>query len=409
MIATLLAFQDTVVEALPPETAAAAAQATAETVHSGINYIDLMLKASLPVKLIVLLLLAGSLISWIIIFRKARVFKTANRDADEFEGRFWSGAELHKLYAGAADRNRVVTGLEAIFEAGFREFTRLRDKRGLDGRAQLEGAQRAMRVTYTREVDQLERNLELLANIGSTAPYVGLVGTVFGIMVTMHDMLNSGEQAGIAAVAPGISEALFATAIGLFVAIPAVWAYNRFTTRVERLSVRYESFAEEFSSILQRQSSGEQAELPMAGSIFHRKRRKLKSEINVVPYIDVMLVLLIIFMVTAPLLTLSVDVKLPSSSAKAVETRNEPIIVIAYPDGRFGLKLPEAKQPEVLDAAGLEAKVAAIRGEQGNELRIMVAAEGSAPYQKVLDAMDVLRRAKVSNVSLMTNAGGNAR
>ncbi len=142
----------------------------------------------------------------------------------------------------------------------------------------------------------------------------------------------------------------------------------------------------------------------MAGSIFHRKRRKLKSEI-----IDVMLVLLIIFMVTAPLLTLSVDVKLPSSSAKAVETRNEPIIVIAYPDGRFGLKLPEAKQPEVLDAAGLEAKVAAIRGEQGNELRIMVAAEGSAPYQKVLDAMDVLRRAKVSNVSLMTNAGGNAR
>ena len=141
----------------------------------------------------------------------------------------------------------------------------------------------------------------------------------------------------------------------------------------------------------------------------HRKRRKLKSEINVVPYIDVMLVLLIIFMVTAPLLTLSVDVKLPSSSAKAVETRNEPIIVIAYPDGRFGLKLPEAKQPEVLDAAGLEAEVAAIRGEQGNELRIMVAAEGSAPYQKVLDAMDVLRRAKVSNVSLMTNAGGNAR
>ena len=147
----------------------------------------------------------------------------------------------------------------------------------------------------------------------------------------------------------------------------------------------------------------------MAGSIIHRKRRKLKSEINVVPYIDVMLVLLIIFMVTAPLLTLSVDVKLPSSNAKAVETRNEPVIVIAYPDGRYGLKLPEAKLPEVLDAAALEAKVAAIRAQQGDELRIMVAAEGAAPYQKVLDAMDVLRRAKVGNVSLMTNAGGNAR
>jgi len=258
MIALLLALQDTVVEALPEDVAAAATQASAEVAHSSINYFDLMLKASLPVKLIVLLLLAGSVISWVIICRKARVFSRANRDADDFESRFWSGAELNKLYAGATDRNRVVNGLEAIFEAGFREFTRLRDKRKLDGRAQLEGAQRAMRATYAREVDQLERNLELLANIGSTAPYVGLVGTVFGIMVTMHDMLNSGEQAGIAAVAPGISEALFATAIGLFVAIPAVWAFNRFTTRVERLSVRYESFAEEFSSILQRQSSGDE-------------------------------------------------------------------------------------------------------------------------------------------------------
>ena len=257
MIGTFLALAATVVQALPEEVGAAATQAAAGAAHGGINYLDLMLRASLPVKLIVLLLLAGSLISWVIIFRKLRSFKAADQEADEFENRFWSGAELGKLYAAATDRNRVVGGLEAIFEAGFREFTRLRDKRGLDGRAQLEGAQRAMRVTYTREVDQLERNLELLANIGSTAPYVGLVGTVFGIMVTMHDMLNSGEQAGIAAVAPGISEALFATAIGLFVAIPAVWAYNRFTTRVERLSVRYESFAEEFSSILQRQSSGE--------------------------------------------------------------------------------------------------------------------------------------------------------
>ncbi|NDK38116.1 protein TolQ [Pseudoxanthomonas gei] len=258
MIALLLALQDTVVEALPEDAASAATQAGAEAVHSSINYFDLMLKASLPVQLIVLLLLAGSLISWVIIFRKARIFSRANRDADEFENRFWSGAELNKLYSGATDRNRVVSGLEAIFEAGFREFARLRDKRKLDGRTQLEGAQRAMRATYAREVDQLERNLELLANIGSTAPYVGLVGTVFGIMVTMHDMLNSGQQAGIAAVAPGISEALFATAIGLFVAIPAVWAFNRFTTRVERLSVRYESFAEEFSSILQRQSVGDE-------------------------------------------------------------------------------------------------------------------------------------------------------
>ena len=258
MTGSILALVATVVEALPEEAAAAAAGAAATAAHGGINYLDLMLRASLPVKLIVLLLLAGSLISWVIIFRKLRSFKAADQEADEFENRFWSGAELGKLYAAATDRNRVVGGLEAIFEAGFREFARLREKRGFDPRAQLEGAQRAMRVSYTREVDQLERNLELLANIGSTAPYVGLVGTVFGIMVTMHDMLNSGEQTGIAAVAPGISEALFATAIGLFVAIPAVWAYNRFTTRVERMSVRFETFAEEFSSILQRQSAGDE-------------------------------------------------------------------------------------------------------------------------------------------------------
>ena len=262
MIPLAMLLQATEIEPLPEEAAATttqladpAATAAAVAASEGINYIDLMLKASLPVQLIILLLLAGSVISWVIIFRKARIYKNANREADDFESRFWSGADLGKLYSAATDRNRRVTGLEAIFESGFREYARLREKRGFDARAQLEGAQRAMRVSYTREVDQLERNLELLANIGSTAPYVGLVGTVFGIMVTMHDMLNSGEQTGIAAVAPGISEALFATAIGLFVAIPAVWAYNRFTTRVDRLSVRFESFAEEFSTILQRQSS----------------------------------------------------------------------------------------------------------------------------------------------------------
>ncbi len=258
MIALLLALQDTVVEALPQEVTSAAAQTASAASTGGINYLELVAHASIPVKLIVLLLLAGSFISWVIIFRKARVFKQANREADEFENRFWSGADLSKLYAAATDRNRVVGGLEAIFESGFREFSRLRDRRRLDARVQLEGAQRAMRTTFAREVDQLERNLELLANIGSTAPYVGLVGTVFGIMVTMHDMVSSGAQAGIASVAPGISEALFATAIGLFVAIPAVWAYNRFTTRVERLSVRYETFADEFSSILQRQAGGDE-------------------------------------------------------------------------------------------------------------------------------------------------------
>ena len=146
----------------------------------------------------------------------------------------------------------------------------------------------------------------------------------------------------------------------------------------------------------------------MTAAISRRKRRKLKSEINVVPYIDVMLVLLIIFMVTAPLLTLSVDVKLPNANAKAVESKGDPIIVVAYPDGRMGLKLADA-DIEVLDVETFKAKLAPIVAQQGPDTRVMVAAEGDAPYQVVLSAMDVLKQAKVTNVGLMTKSVGNAR
>ncbi len=246
--------------AAPTTALPAEAQATAQAVasESGLNYIQLIWHASLPVQLVMVLLLAASVLSWFIIFGKMGVFSRANKEAEEFEGRFWSGADLNQLYRTATERNRVVSGLEAIFEAGFREFTRLRQqKKNVDARTQLEGAQRAMRATLAREVDALEHNLETLANVGSTAPYVGLVGTVFGIMVSFHGLANN-KQATIASVAPGISEALIATAMGLFAAIPAVWAYNRFATRVERLSVRYESFTEEFSSILQRQSHSDE-------------------------------------------------------------------------------------------------------------------------------------------------------
>jgi biopolymer transport protein TolQ len=242
------------VSALPPEAVAAAAAAPAPS----LNYVQLVLHASWPVLIVMLLLVLASVMSWFVIFRKMGVFGSAQREADEFEARFWSGTEITALYRAATDRNRLVTGMEAIFEAGYREFARLRSQhKGVDARGQLESAQRAMRATLAREVDRLEHNLELLANVGSTAPYVGLVGTVFGIMVSFHGLANN-KQATIASVAPGISEALIATAMGLFAAIPAVWAYNRFATRVERLSVRYESFAEEFSSILQRQSHFEE-------------------------------------------------------------------------------------------------------------------------------------------------------
>ena len=201
-------------------------------------------------------LLLASIASWLIILRKQRVLGRAEREAERFEERFWSGTELSKLYAGASGRNRDAGGLEAIFEAGFREFDRVRQRRGVDSRAQLEGAQRAMRASASRELDGLEHNLEFLANIGSISPYVGLFGTVWGIMVSFQGLANV-KEATIATVAPGISEALVATAMGLFAAIPAVWAYNRFATKVDRISTRYDAFSEEFSSILQRQAGAE--------------------------------------------------------------------------------------------------------------------------------------------------------
>ena len=244
-----------------PDTAAANADALAQSAgHAAaaaggghIDVLQLVLHASLPVQLVMLLLLLASIASWLIIFRKRSVLGRAEREAVRFEERFWSGSELSKLYAGATERNRDVGGLEAIFEAGFREFNRARQRRGGDSRAQLEGAQRAMRASSSRELDGLEHNLEFLANVGSISPYVGLFGTVWGIMVSFQGLANM-KEATIATVAPGISEALVATAMGLFAAIPAVWAYNRFATRVDRISTRYDAFSEEFSSILQRQA-----------------------------------------------------------------------------------------------------------------------------------------------------------
>jgi len=257
----LIAMQATA-EALPEDAPAQSTELAKEAIAnvaaagggSNLNLLQLVLDASIPVQLIMALLIVASIVSWVIIFRKRSVISRARKEAERFEERFWSGAELTKLYAGATQGRGPIGGMEAIFEAGFREFGRLRQRKGVESRVQLEGAQRAMRATGSREIDGLEHNLELLANIGSTAPYIGLVGTVFGIMVTMHGLLASGAQVGIKDVAPGISEALLATAMGLFVAIPAVWAYNRFANGVERLAVRYDAFAEEFSSILQRQA-----------------------------------------------------------------------------------------------------------------------------------------------------------
>ncbi|MFC4819392.1 protein TolQ [Dokdonella ginsengisoli] len=226
--------------------------------NTELNVLALVLGASLPVKLVLGILIAFSIASWFIIFRKKAMIDRANASADEFEERFWSGADLAGLFKEITSGSERVTGSAAIFEAGFREFARLRQRRAVDSRALLEGAQRAMRVSSTREIDRLEQSLEFLANVGSISPYVGLFGTVWGIMIAFQGLANV-KEATIAMVAPGISEALIATAMGLFAAIPAVWAYNRYSTKLERVNLRYDTFVEEFSSILARQAHLEDA------------------------------------------------------------------------------------------------------------------------------------------------------
>jgi biopolymer transport protein TolQ len=222
-------------------------------VNSQLSVVDLILQASLVVQLVMLLLAAASVLSWAIIFRKRKLIGEARRESDRFEGWFWSGVELGKLFKTIESRGGTATGMEGIFEAGFREFTRGRGQAGLASGQLMEGVRRAMRVEQLKEIDRLEESLATLATIGSTSPYVGLFGTVWGIMNAFHGLGNV-QQATLAMVAPGIAEALIATAMGLFAAIPAVIAYNRFADRVSRLELRYDTFMEEFTALLERHS-----------------------------------------------------------------------------------------------------------------------------------------------------------
>ena len=214
---------------------------------------ELVLQASWLVKGVMGILLLASVASWVVIFRKRQVLKRATKDADVFEEKFWSGTDLTQLHDGIASGNRTTSGMERIFDAGFAEFLRMRQQGRMSPSAMLEGAQRAMRIALTREAEDLEQHLNFLATVGSTSPYVGLFGTVWGIMTSFQQLANV-NQATIAMVAPGISEALVATAMGLFAAIPAVIGYNRYSNQVDRLEVRFDNFKEEFSSILQRQA-----------------------------------------------------------------------------------------------------------------------------------------------------------
>ncbi len=218
-----------------------------------LSFLSLVAHASLVVQLVMLLLLAASFMSWLFIFQKFFSLRQASRQADAFEREFWSGVDLTQLFGSLTSGHLVPRGMEKIFEAGFREFTKLKRQGGMDISAVMDGTRRAMRAAYQREVDQLERKLSFLATVGSVSPYIGLFGTVWGIMNAFRGLANVG-QATLAHVAPGIAEALVATAMGLFAAIPAVIAYNRYTHDIDRLAIRYESFMEELSNILQRQA-----------------------------------------------------------------------------------------------------------------------------------------------------------
>jgi biopolymer transport protein TolQ len=222
------------------------------TFTSDLDVWTLVANASVVVKCVMAILLVVSFMSWMFIFQKWFVIRRAVSQTIKFEREFWSGQDLAALYQGAVNHRHSIGSLERIFESGFREFAKLRGQR-TEASDMVDGARRAMKATFQREMDYLERHLAFLASTGSVSPYVGLFGTVWGIMHSFRSLANV-QQATLAQVAPGIAEALVATAIGLFAAIPAVVAYNRYAYDVERLGNRFESFMEEFSNILHRQA-----------------------------------------------------------------------------------------------------------------------------------------------------------
>ena len=220
-------------------------------VSQDLSILQLILNASAVVQVVMAILIGVSFMSWYYIFMKWFAVRQSRRQTETFEKDFWSGGDLNNLYNSAVNDRHHAGSMERIFEAGFREFTKLKGQKNLDSKDVVDGSRRAMRATYQREMDRLESHLAFLASVGSVSPYIGLLGTVWGIMNSFRGLSSVGA-ATLAQVAPGIAEALVATAIGLFAAIPAVVAYNRFAHDIDRLGIRFESFMEEFSNILQR-------------------------------------------------------------------------------------------------------------------------------------------------------------
>jgi biopolymer transport protein TolQ len=226
--------------------------------NQDLSILHLVLNASLVVQLVMLLLMVISISSWAAIFRKLFALKKVNAINDTFEREFWSGTSMNDLFAAAAKNGRDSGPMERIFASGMREYQKLRERRITDPSTLMEGARRAMRASFQREMDVVEINLSFIASVGSVSPYVGLFGTVWGVMHSFTG-LASLQQVTLATVAPGIAEALVSTAIGLFAAIPAVVAYNRFARDIDRIAIKLETFIEEFSNILQRNVGAQSA------------------------------------------------------------------------------------------------------------------------------------------------------
>ena len=219
--------------------------------NQDLSIINLLLHASFVVQVVMVGLLLTSLASWTVIFGKLFGLRRVRNENEEFEREFWAGKNLNELYADATKRSHAGATMERIFASGMREFLKLRERRVTDAAALVDGARRAMRASFQREMDVVESNLSFLASVGSVSPYIGLFGTVWGIMHAFIGLSNL-TQVTLATVAPGIAEALVATALGLFAAIPAVVAYNRFARDIDRIAIQLETFIEEFSNILQR-------------------------------------------------------------------------------------------------------------------------------------------------------------
>jgi biopolymer transport protein TolQ len=374
--------------------------------NSDLSILQLILGASVVVQLVLLLLLIASIASWAVIIDKARLLKQAHRAAAEFETSFWSGVDLSSLYRDIARTEATPLGMAGIFEAGFREFGRLKQEAGMAADQVIEGARRAMRVSQMREMDRIEHNLAFLATVSNTSPYVGLFGTVWGIMSAFYS-LGSMASATIAVVAPHISEALIATAMGLFAAIPAGIFFNRYANQVNRLEVRYDTFSEELSSILQR-NAGARRPPPAHGArgrAMSRQKHRLMSEINVVPYIDVMLVLLIIFMITAPLLTQGITVDLPKAPAEALDPEllkdNEPVVLSIDKEGSFFLNIGGKDTDTAIDEATVVERVSAVL-RRNPQTPVLVKGDQNVPYGRVVTGMTLLTQAGAPKVGFLT-------